>query len=26
MMAILSFEVVFDDGDHGAAPHSIVGR
>jgi hypothetical protein len=26
MLAILSFEVVFDYGDHGAAPHSMVGH
>jgi hypothetical protein len=26
MLAILSFEVVFDYGDHGAAPYSMVGH
>jgi hypothetical protein len=26
MLAILSFEVVFDYGDHGAASHSMVGH
>jgi uncharacterized protein (DUF1786 family) len=26
MLGALSFEVVFDHGDHGAAPHSMVGH